>query len=174
MRRHNSRQQAGACQGRDPEHRSWEIAKAAALRVRGLRGTAEPLVGCAPQDKSQFLVSPPLRGWSGERGSSSTALALLLGSADDLANFTYRLCERGALTAVKLRQTLDVLGDLRTLVFEILPQRAQHHPGTRTFEYHSKLVERLNKIVRDAQRNVCRSGVVVGQPIPPVPPGIAR
>src|SRR5439155_27080675 len=56
---------AAAFQGRDPEHPSWAIGKAAALHVRVLQGIAEPLVGYAPQGKSLFAVFQLLR--AGER-----------------------------------------------------------------------------------------------------------
>jgi len=61
---------------------------------------------------------------------------------------------------VKLRQTLDVLGDLATLVFRYW-RSAPPSPAAGRSSITASLVERLNTSFGHAQRNVFRSGVVV-------------
>ena len=54
--------------------------------------------------------------------------------ADDALNLANHRVEWRALASVKLRQTLGIPGNLRALVFQILPQCAQHDPGSRAVE----------------------------------------
>lgn len=170
MRRCNFQVSAAACLGEHQVHPSWGTPTAAVVLVPAPPRNAVPAPGCSRQDSSRSLLSPLPHVESGGRGPSFPAHWPRPGSADDLLGYFNRILERSAFASVEFRQALDILDNLRAFVLEILSQGPQHHPGAGTVEHRCQLVKGLDYLIRNAQRNMARSGVVVRQDNPPLTP----